>query len=1786
MAANLSSSSSTASGAAWNRTVIVCGASSALSTGNSLIFFALDYATGQKVGSSAVVPSASGISSSVVDVGYNNAIFSFVGATTAMLCRIQLTNPLTLITLFSVERVNGDRPAVVQMTLNTTTRTLWLSAATTDAVQAVSVNLFSISIVQPAVFDQRGGVTVTVTGIGFVPDPTPLCDFHSNDTLTTPSASSTHAVFVNSTTLLCIAAAVSMYDASCSTLMLNVWYGGRVTTTTLGGTTRPLSVTLDNATTSLSGGMPRTFHTANTAITLSGFGFVTGATQATCRIEEADGTVVAELPAIPTGVTVAYCNQTTTIAATKVNAGIRYSHDGFVYSTSMTLFAVVGEWGGIIATVIDGSSSSSSTSTVQAQLASLVSAITIETTDALGNVLGLLDSSSKQMICSSIDPVLVSDVTAQQPLFTTSSTTILTTTNGVVTFTNVQLASPDTGTQTLYFFPTLDRTISATVVLTIVPGQPSSISFATGTSEASWASGVTATFTIPEFSAVIFDVVGNTVTDSTNLPSSATVQYTNVVPPVAAATSTATTTVVVTFAASLDTKTSSYVFTGLSTISPFGTSVILRFTTSDSSIQSMLYTMAQETCGTGSYGVAGGYECFTCPAAASCDGTTAITAAPGYWRGTVTSPYLYACSPADSCASSTTCAAGYEGAICGSCQAGYGRAVSSCNICGSLVAPWIFAVLIVLGFIAGVWALALRTVAFSSPADAEARIVELPAKPSSVSILVKIALSHVQIVSLLPLKRLAVGFVASALSSSGSWSVVTPGFLNVACAIGRRAVNEMYATVALAGLAGLGCCVVAYGVAYFDDRRFREKAHRSAVAQRARVAKEAKASPVLFRAADEAHSAALFHSKKHCNEVLRNHMQLLEEYTGDGRRTHVDPDDVQGWLNLEFDHIVDTDNGTINGDGRPDEDFIPLDDLAAAANDGVGPTDGIAKLGVRRPEIWHRVVNLSLLGFLVVTFILYPTVVQAAVRVISCRTVELGDGNSVSVLGYDPQIDCTTSDYVAGEVPAAAVLVAFGAGVPLLCPIAVIFARRYTCDGSTERARQLFFFVTGGYRLWFWEGIVLARKAVIVVVVVLVGDDQVVCIICMWLLGIFLALNLVLKPWEAEKLGRLETLSIGALCLTCLCLAAFTSSGSTMSEGMSMALVVGVAVINAAVLLTLVVEFTRQASNEVVELTGLEISPQWEIDSLRQQLAQLTRRLRRRHFARVADVSEMLESACRDTLTMLARRRRDITIGASKMELDKIHNELLEREKMMHYDWDLATSMSSSSGPTARSQFHGDAVIGYEKYHHDDDNGADFFMRPDANSTMQRVISPSSPVRGVSRQRNVFFFEMPDMQNAADIDNITIMPSSPDRRRSSFQTPMQSDRRALTSRDSALRISALSFRMEKGSSSSSSHEDELSEASLPDDTRHPDIVNPFRQTCFEDNPWDVLVRSGQQREFMRSREQNFATADLGDVEPPLDMDATFSTVSASSTSASSAGPSMMDHKRRELQSRERAPAFARPWTAEQTWGQRGLGAESMTVAEPISFVEVHLPGIADEDFVGRAVNFDDDISVDSGQLRHLGEDSRIMTAPWGDEDFMIDPSLFEEDDECLVAHNPGDAAASIRRAGRKDADEFKPPRKIAFRAESTGRRAVEATINMIRSQYQGAARAFWAVLADVRIASQLMSIQKVLRLNHRLEVLLEELYQAEYAFLHTLWAYEHHVRSGQWDNTHQRQHDNNNNISSTDEVKSISIGKRSSAPVTKNGSGQSSTEEDNLMSLDLNDCEFGSMELTTGSSMV
>ena len=110
-------------------------------------------------------------------------------------------------------------------------------------------------------------------------------------------------------------------------------------------------------------------------------------------------------------------------------------------------------------------------------------------------------------------------------------------------------------------------------------------------------------------------------------------------------------------------------------------------------------------CQSGQVHLVGSYGCLACMGHASCNGTDIVTLKQGYWRATPYSYSVYECAPMAACPggnSTSQCNVGYEGPVCGRCQAGYGRGVGfACSQCFAVaLAAFLFVIIIIVMIIA------------------------------------------------------------------------------------------------------------------------------------------------------------------------------------------------------------------------------------------------------------------------------------------------------------------------------------------------------------------------------------------------------------------------------------------------------------------------------------------------------------------------------------------------------------------------------------------------------------------------------------------------------------------------------------------------------------------------------------------------------------------------------------------------------------------------------------------------------------------------------------------------------------------------------------------------------------------------------------------------------------------------------------------------------------------------------------------------------------------------------
>eukprot|EP00756_Hemistasia_phaeocysticola_P032954 Hpha_TRINITY_DN16437_c6_g6::TRINITY_DN16437_c6_g6_i1::g.159769::m.159769 len=159
------------------------------------------------------------------------------------------------------------------------------------------------------------------------------------------------------------------------------------------------------------------------------------------------------------------------------------------------------------------------------------------------------------------------------------------------------------------------------------------------------------------------------------------------------------------------------------------------------------------------YAVAGGSVCKECPTGAVCDGTTLMLTdsrqGVGYWRADMNSSFFYACDSTEGglegCMSLTptgTCTEAYlphewpfvNDPVCTLCADGYGKGNTAgrCAPCAAAWATWTVAVVLVIVFLLLVLIMVVSNLKSSRANDKD-----------EFSILVKMLLSHLQIVSLI-----------------------------------------------------------------------------------------------------------------------------------------------------------------------------------------------------------------------------------------------------------------------------------------------------------------------------------------------------------------------------------------------------------------------------------------------------------------------------------------------------------------------------------------------------------------------------------------------------------------------------------------------------------------------------------------------------------------------------------------------------------------------------------------------------------------------------------------------------------------------------------------------------------------------------------------------------------------------------------------------------------------------------------------------------------------------------
>eukprot|EP01012_Entosiphon_sulcatum_P004582 TRINITY_DN11848_c0_g1_i1.p1 TRINITY_DN11848_c0_g1~~TRINITY_DN11848_c0_g1_i1.p1 ORF type:complete len:1848 (-),score=223.38 TRINITY_DN11848_c0_g1_i1:175-5718(-) len=184
-----------------------------------------------------------------------------------------------------------------------------------------------------------------------------------------------------------------------------------------------------------------------------------------------------------------------------------------------------------------------------------------------------------------------------------------------------------------------------------------------------------------------------------------------------------------------------------------------------------------------------------------------------------------------------------------------------------------------------------------------------------------------------------------------------------------------------------------------------------------------------------------------------------------------------------------------------------------------------------RKQLW----KLSLLSYIIVIYLLYPTVISTGAKMIRCVSYRIGQDESdmatITVLIDDMSVDCTTSLHRRYERVAMLCMVAFGLGLPGAFVGMYLWFSRVRGLAETQRT---FAFLVADYKVkrWYWECIVTLRKLLIVLIVVFLRDARLQCYAGMWTMCTNLAVQWRGRPFLNPLFDKLEGLSLCILTIT------------------------------------------------------------------------------------------------------------------------------------------------------------------------------------------------------------------------------------------------------------------------------------------------------------------------------------------------------------------------------------------------------------------------------------------------------------------------------------------------------------------------------------------------------------------------------------------------------------------------------------------------------------------------------
>eukprot|EP00760_Papus_ankaliazontas_P024997 PhM_4_TR2453/c0_g1_i1/m.65008 len=234
------------------------------------------------------------------------------------------------------------------------------------------------------------------------------------------------------------------------------------------------------------------------------------------------------------------------------------------------------------------------------------------------------------------------------------------------------------------------------------------------------------------------------------------------------------------------------------------------------------------------------------------------------------------------------------------------------------------------------------------------------------------------------------------------------------------------------------------------------------------------------------------------------------------------------------------------------------------------------------PFLQSFTMRVFVLSTVTVFFLVYPTLIVKSSELLLCEDIDFGDSvGKKSVLIANRVMECGTGEQAKLATQGISFALGYGVGVPAFTMILVLLI---SAIATQDIAFSLFSFMTAGYKRnrWYWECVIMLRKAAIVCISVFATDVKLQTYLSMWVAGLFVALSKSLAPFEARFLNNLELLSLSSIAVTLnmALLTDFVDVGTVRYY----ILVITLVVINAFVMAVLGIMFLVYARRKLIQL--------------------------------------------------------------------------------------------------------------------------------------------------------------------------------------------------------------------------------------------------------------------------------------------------------------------------------------------------------------------------------------------------------------------------------------------------------------------------------------------------------------------------------------------------------------------------------------------------------------------------